>query len=499
MSTLQWQLTAEEQAEIDNDPYGEDVPFDEIIRKEIIPNLKPGALVYLNGGPGSQEEARKRAERNRKAREKRAQNREEKESQKTVTAGPKRKAMSPSAHNQGDDDEGPAAKQPRQDRVAVYIIVEAPATPGSRPKTKATGVSARPPAHRGPFWLDIEANYETFKGLLAKTLPCRPENLPLAHLQWKYDKPVNDRKKSVATPMGYEALQESLKERTKDRAITIHMPPPTQDATTWDTGDGNYVDMPFDFYDEFASTVPSELSAKAQIAAIETKSVDHLHDLKAQYPVNNHAALFPGKRVFHQKGSYWDLTDLKLKIWANSLSLGSAGVSLNQPPISMHFDMDHRLKPAHSRQDENTAPSHHLTPRSPSCQTSVPYPYPYAPPPYAYPPMFGYPPFPQFYPKPPASPPPPLAANPPPVLESPKTALRLKIPLAAFCQRYDIPDSDQEKLVKLEYRPGNRVVEKMPASEWKDGCGFSFMGWETFLDAHRVFLKDAKDGKWAPE
>ena len=79
---------------------------------------------------------------------------------------------------------------------------------------------------------------------------------------------------------------------------------------------------------------------------------------------------------------------------------------------------------------------------------------------------------------------------------SPHKALRLGISLESFCERYGIPDVDQAKLLTLEYRPGMPGVEKLNEQEWKDGAGFSFLGWESFKDAHRQFLKDVRDGKW---
>jgi len=80
---------------------------------------------------------------------------------------------------------------------------------------------------------------------------------------------------------------------------------------------------------------------------------------------------------------------------------------------------------------------------------------------------------------------------------SPRKALRLGISLECFCERYGIPDTDRNKLAALEYRPGMPGVEKLNEQEWKDLAGFSFLAWESFKDAHKQFLKDVRDGKWA--
>ena len=132
---------------------------------------------------------------------------------------------------------------------------------------------------------------------------------------------------------------------------------------------------------------------------------------------------------------------------------------------------------------------------------------------------YGAPPYPPYYPAPPPQvptyhphipayynhyPPPPFpgpynpfglhgpAISPQP---SPRKAFRLGISLESFCERYGILDSDQDKLVTLEYRPGMPGVEKLNEREWKDLAGFSFLGWESFKDAHKQFLKDVHDGK----
>jgi hypothetical protein len=71
----------------------------------------------------------------------------------------------------------------------------------------------------------------------------------------------------------------------------------------------------------------------------------------------------------------------------------------------------------------------------------------------------------------------------------------LKIPLADFCTRYGISDTNQAKLLELEYEPGNTVVESLEEREWKE-VKFSALGWKSFLAAHRKFIKDVKLGVW---
>ena len=74
-------------------------------------------------------------------------------------------------------------------------------------------------------------------------------------------------------------------------------------------------------------------------------------------------------------------------------------------------------------------------------------------------------------------------------------ALRLKIPLLSFCAKYGIADANQEKLARMEYQPGLASVEKAPEPYWK-GEGFTYLTWMSFIKAHKLFLKDVRNGKW---
>ena len=49
---------------------------------------------------------------------------------------------------------------------------------------------------------------------------------------------------------------------------------------------------------------------------------------------------------------------------------------------------------------------------------------------------------------------------------SPGTALRLKVSLVEFCDKYGISESNHEKLKELEYVPGDKLVEKLGDAEW---------------------------------
>jgi len=82
------------------------------------------------------------------------------------------------------------------------------------------------------------------------------------------------------------------------------------------------------------------------------------------------------------------------------------------------------------------------------------------------------------------------------MMSSPGVALRLKVSLVEFCDKYEIPESNREKLKELEYVPGDKLVEKLGEPEWRGIAKFSVLGWQGFLAAHRQFLLDVKEGRW---
>ena len=81
-------------------------------------------------------------------------------------------------------------------------------------------------------------------------------------------------------------------------------------------------------------------------------------------------------------------------------------------------------------------------------------------------------------------------------MSSPGVALRLKVSLVEFCDKYNISESNCEKLKELEYVPGDKLVEKLGDAEWIGIAKFSVLGWQGFLAVHRQLLLDVKEGQW---
>lgn len=69
------------------------------------------------------------------------------------------------------------------------------------------------------------------------------------------------------------------------------------------------------------------------------------------------------------------------------------------------------------------------------------------------------------------------------------------MPLPIFCERYSISPIDHERLSKLEVEIGDAAaLESLEREDWV-AVGFTKLAWGRFLEKHRQFLRDAKDGK----
>jgi hypothetical protein len=112
--------------------------------------------------------------------------------------------------------------------VTVYIHVEPPASTAHR-GSKTTKQQSLKAIQKGPFFHNISHDFSTFKELLAKTMPCKVKLMAVAQMEWKYEKPLNDKKKPISDEAGYKAMTISLEDRKKDLIIFVSMPPPVKD------------------------------------------------------------------------------------------------------------------------------------------------------------------------------------------------------------------------------------------------------------------------------
>ncbi|KAG1754915.1 uncharacterized protein EDB91DRAFT_1242136 [Suillus paluster] len=323
----------------------------------------------------------------------------------------------------------------------------------------------------------------------------------VAKFEWKFENQAQGApRKKIADEAGYEALLDAVKVKkvSKNIVVWLYTLKPAKDEQDWDTGDPDYVERPFNFDEEAGATC----TTKALIDDMSTKQRMAVTELESLYPVSRYT-LFPNKRVWHDKrmDTYFELTELHMKVWANSIAAGRADKSA--PPTMSHFtnklkvprpppeapistfgDFYHHRQRDQAFKDQESAPPLPLhgqsIPPHPHGQPIPPFqgahvPGPphqfYHPAQYMQPPIFGgYPYPPPYYPVMQGHGQPQATGQPMGEISSasssPSITTSHDVSLSEFCTKYCISDSDQVKLAALEYQPGNRVVETLDDREW---------------------------------
>ncbi|KAH6905072.1 hypothetical protein BKA70DRAFT_1225861 [Coprinopsis sp. MPI-PUGE-AT-0042] len=397
-------------------------------------------------------------------------------------------------------------------KYTAYIEVSVPAPqPAGRTIGSRAKIVVPPPTEiqKGPIRFDAKTSFPEFISAMAAALPYAPANFPTAEAKWQFEVPKASSKKPVQNEAGFETLLQALdvsaSKKTPCTSIFVSIPPPSASKEPWDTGDGTFVPTPYSHGYETSAMNPEtsfDGSAKATMSSMIDYNNEHLGTLQKKYPAGSHPR-FPGKRILvlnvAGQDHYLELTDLRLKIWAMKLSANTSGVSLDQPPNSNHFNISHCIKLAKEKENIDPIAAHP--------QMSYPphyYPYhqaPLYPPPVGYPPSAGYPPFP-----PPAHGHPPAGAGygylQPGAAAGPSRSYQLPLPsprrnlpkmmLQELCAKYDLSDTDHNRLEQLEYCPGDRGVEGLEKNDFVT-AGFTVLSWGRLLEAHHHYLRQRDD------
>ncbi|KAJ7750717.1 hypothetical protein DFH07DRAFT_961310 [Mycena maculata] len=371
----------------------------------------------------------------------------------------------------------------------AYVYVSKP-TP---PVISRTSSKVAPPivAERGPFFFSVNSTFPEFCELLAGTMGCRSAALDLPSARWKYLKPKGDSLKALCNKDGYKAMNISVKERTKDLTIEIHISPPLILANSLPYETDDY--KPPDSFDELDIHAPT--SVHQQIATLDASAAPVMEQLRELYPIGNHPS-FPNKRIITsptQSDRHWELTDIRTRVWAAHILQNKA--TLKEYPKSAHFSEEQRIRPGRNT-GRPISPALAAYPTPPSAAA----------------------------PAPPASnasdllllliaqqmttnnksaepttasvlhtahvPPP---APPPSLPPSPAVAPPRHISIHEFCERYKIASEDEQKLVELQFVPGDRNITKLERGDWED-VGFKRLGWMRILDAHKKFVSEVRMG-----
>ena len=122
-------------------------------------------------------------------------------------------------------------------KVTLYVEIQAQA---ARPKPNKKA-DVKPISKRGPSFFTVDDNFDTFKQIVAKAIPCKLKLLPVDQMQWRYEKPGNDPKKPLTTEEGFEAMTMSLGERKSGSVVYISIPPPKADDNVSHTRNSMYM------------------------------------------------------------------------------------------------------------------------------------------------------------------------------------------------------------------------------------------------------------------
>ncbi|KAF8835450.1 hypothetical protein BDN67DRAFT_1015551 [Paxillus ammoniavirescens] len=302
---------------------------------------------------------------------------------------------------------------------------------------------------------------------------------------------------------------EAVTERTKGHTIFLFLPKPIDNEAP-PSEITSHNNPTYEYDENIHSDASKPLSHKEQIDHLCAGFSAERKDLEQNFPIGNHI-LFLTKRIYAKSGLFWVLTSLHLDVWAAVVPQKCA--MLEEPPMSNMFTKAQSMKPPHPGPDaspevfatydchlkghdyvrpavpQNPEP---VMPPFPPTAAMGPYqapqgypslyPHGHGPPP----PMHHMPYYPPYLypyyippPLPPAGPasmiPPPLQPAPQNEMPSPSATTSHTISLKKFCSVYKISASDQEKLTRLGYMPGNRVVESLLDADWQQ-VSFSVLG-----------------------
>ncbi|KAG1860248.1 hypothetical protein DFJ58DRAFT_874432 [Suillus subalutaceus] len=411
--------------------------------------------------------------------------------------------------------------QPQSLSVRAYFHLKTTSQQPGRSK-KSNMVTIMKSTQCNPFIFMIDSSFKAFVREVASAAKTMMSNLMLSHLRWKFKTPASLPTKLLTDEVGFQAMLDAVQECTKGHTIFLYLPKPIDlegPPELSSCRDTRYE------YDEYSSVPPEHnaaMSHKAQINALHQESTKEVMELEHCYPIGSHP-LFPNKRIYVKNGLFLELTSLRLDVWGAAISTQSdPRATYDMPPVSNYFMKDKAIKPACPPPNSPMtmfaaygayAKGEDYTPNTPSRSEPDPsffthqLPYPPLPPSYYHPPYYPYqysyyplpnavhpttaPPHPSSAPLVPA----PATGSVTDLYPSPGITTKCSVTLEAFCAKFVVSASDSEKLSKLGYNPGNRIVESLTMGDWQS-VGFTLLSWRTFLSHHRKFCDTIIAGTW---
>ncbi|KAJ7207887.1 hypothetical protein GGX14DRAFT_567194 [Mycena pura] len=402
-----------------------------------------------------------------------------------------------------DNDDDLDERPPPQ--ITVYPKIVVPAPPPKRVGARQPPPTLHPFA---PFSFTEEHTYSDFLSFLCEKLGCAREQLLPRHeaeMKFKPQKPKTAESDVVGGESGFKIMAANIfKKKPEYHTIDVLLPPPSAVRTAapdWSTDDTK------PNFDPSAYETPTpnltSNSIAAQRASINEQSRSEQQALLDHYPIGNVPHLDNKKRYWKQvsTGHYFELNTLRIGVWANAMASGREGVDLQNPPASIHFDANARVKIIHGRNIEDVSNSAQTVPSPSSPRNNdwmaqqmqmqmqqmqqmqmmqmqlCGFPYPFRDNVHS-----------------PDLPRPFQAVNHARHLRSthPSPVKRHSVTVSQFCAYYDIDDTDRDRLIDLGFRPGRPIP-----SELDNGLielGFVRFVWVHIVDCNRRFRNDLAAG-----
>ncbi|KAI6150461.1 hypothetical protein BKA82DRAFT_4352310 [Pisolithus tinctorius] len=399
------------------------------------------------------------------------------------------------------DSEDSVAEPPPQS-ITAHLHLETSVEVLARTRGKSTSSTSVKLTQCNPFIFTVKDTFDTFIDAVADAADTMPWHLAAEQLRWQFETPANLQLKLVTNEVGYRAMINAVKSRKKDQVIFLYVPRPIpRELPTIEEkkrGRGKSSGAARELDDE---PLP-DLSIKSQIDSLRNRSANELKELQDKYPVGNHPR-FPNKRIYASGGLFWELTPLRLQIWANAIAAKPPTATCDTPPMSNHFTKASAIPASQMpadvpnpilgawNEDHHSAPGPHGLWHAPGPHPMYPFGSYFPPPPIPYG-SYGY--YMSNMTSPPApTPPPPSQST--TIFSSPSSTMTHNVSLSEFCTKYRLSAHTQEKLEKLDYIPGNKVVESLSEADWKDS-GLSVLASRSFLAVHRKFCEAIRAGTW---
>ncbi|KAG2744235.1 hypothetical protein P692DRAFT_20643847, partial [Suillus brevipes Sb2] len=237
---------------------------------------------------------------------------------------------------ESDDEDPPTPSLSIRAYLHLETILHQPAR-GKKPSAPVMKSS-----QCNPFIFSIDTSFNAFVRAVAIAAKTTATNLTLPRLRWKFETPASLPMKMLTDEIGFQAMLDAVQERTKGHTIFLFLPKPIDLEVPPEVSSRNNCTYEYEEDSSMLAERDTMLSHKSQIDALRQDSAKEVAELQRRYPIGNHP-LFPDKRIYAKGGLFWDLSPVRLDVWAAAIQNPRA--TIDQPPMSNHFTKDKTIKP----------------------------------------------------------------------------------------------------------------------------------------------------------